>query len=155
MAAARELVHQLTSYGQTHGAWDDDRGYVEGSLARIVEGAIAWRSPFLPSVKIESGFLCGLEFDSLLAELAFFERHGLHVDDVEISLDLQPGELLVFDNLAVAHGRRGSRQPGELRQRMFGHSLQPAAQKQLRNEVLAAFYSRQPEEAAMLGSSLP
>ena len=106
-----ELVDRLTCYGRTHGAWDDDRGYVEGSLARIVEGAAAWRSPCLPSVKVESGFLCGLEFDSLVAETAFFERHGLHIDDVEISIDLQPGELLLFDNLAVAHGRRGRGSP--------------------------------------------
>ena len=141
-----ELVDRLTSYGRTHGAWDDDRGYVEGSLARIIEAAAAWRSPILPSVKIEPGFLCGLEFDSLLAEVAFFERHGLHIDDVEISIDLQPGELLVFDNLALAHGRRGTRKPGELRQRMFGQSLQPAAQRKLRDRVLAAFYAGQPQE---------
>lgn len=54
-----ELVDRLTSYGRTHGSWDDDRGYVEGSLARIVEGVAAWRSPFLPSVKIDPSFLCG------------------------------------------------------------------------------------------------
>jgi hypothetical protein len=47
---AGELIDRLTSYGRTHGAWDDDRGYVEGSLARIIEGATAWRAPFLPSV---------------------------------------------------------------------------------------------------------
>ena len=139
-----ELIERLASYGRTHGAWDDDRGYVEGSLARIIEAATAWRSPILPSVKIEPGFLCGLEFDSLLAEVAFFARHGLHIDDVEISIDLQPGELLVFDNLAVAHGRRGTRKPGELRQRMFGQRLQPAAQRKLRDSVLAAFYAGQP-----------
>jgi hypothetical protein len=151
----RELVDRLTSYGRTHGSWDDGRGYVEGSLARLVEGASSWRPPFLPSVKIEPGFLCGLEFDSLLAELTFFERHSLRIDDVEISVDLQPGELLVFDNLAVAHGRRGTRKPGELRQRMFGHTLQPAAQRKLRDGVLAAFYAGQPEEAATSIASMP
>jgi hypothetical protein len=140
----REMVDRFNSYGRTHGAWDDHRGYVEGSLARIVEAATAWRSPLLPSVKTEPGFLCGLEFDSLLAELEFFERHGLRLDDVEISVDLQPGELLVFDNLAVAHGRRGTRRPGELRQRMFGHSLHPAAQRRLRDDVVALFYAGSP-----------
>jgi hypothetical protein len=137
----RDLIDRLTSYGRTHGSWDDARGYVEGSLARIIEGATTWRSPFLPSVKIEPGFLCGMEFDSLFAEVAFFEGHGLRIDDVEISVNLQPGELLVFDNLAVAHGRRGTRQAGELRQRMFGHSLHPAAQRKLRDGVLAAFHT--------------
>lgn len=60
-----ELLARLTSYGRTHGAWDDNQGYVEGSLARIVEAAAGECSPFLPSVKVEPGFLCGLEFDSL------------------------------------------------------------------------------------------
>jgi hypothetical protein len=138
-----ELVDRLTSYGRSHGSWDDDHGYVEGSFARIIEGASSWRPPVLPSVKIEPDFLCGLEFDSLGAELTFFERHGLRIEDVEISIALQPGELLVFDNLAMAHGRRGTRQPGELHQRMFGHILSPASQRNLRDYVFAAFYAEQ------------
>ena len=36
-----ELLGGLIAYGRTHGAWDDARGYVEGSLARVVEGAAA------------------------------------------------------------------------------------------------------------------
>ncbi len=150
-----ELLARLTSYGRTHGSWDDDRGYVEGSLARIVDAAAAWRSPILPSVKIEPGFLCGLEFDSLFAETAFFEGHGLRIQDVEVSVNLQPGELLVFDNLALAHGRSGTRKPGELRQRMFGHSLHPAAQRKLRDGLLTAFYAGQPEEEATSLPSMP
>jgi hypothetical protein len=135
--APAELVERLRSYGRTHGAWDDAQGYVEGSLARIIEAATA--APVLPSVKAEPGFLCGLEFDSLCSELAFFARHGLSIDDAAIDIDLQPGELLLFDNLALAHGRRGTRQPGELRQRVFGHHLQPGAQRTVRDHVLTAF----------------
>jgi Taurine catabolism dioxygenase TauD, TfdA family len=150
-----ELVERLTTYGRTHGARDDERGYVEGSLARIIEGATAWRPPFLPSVKTEPGFLCGLEFDSLFAEVAFFARHGLRINDVEISVDLQPGELLVFDNLALAHGRRGTRKSGELLQRMFGQTLQPAAQREVRDGVLAAFCAGQSGESVRSISSMP
>ncbi len=150
-----ELVERLTAYGRTHGAWDDDRGYVEGSLARIVEAAAAECPPLLPSVKVEPGFLCGMEFDSLDAELRFFPRYGVPVHDIEISVALQPGELLVFDNLAVAHGRRGTRQPGELRQLVFGHRLQPADQGKLRDGVLAAFYSGQPIGAVSSRASMP
>jgi Taurine catabolism dioxygenase TauD, TfdA family len=134
-----ELLGGLIAYGRTHGAWDDARGYVEGSLARVVEGAAA-SSPCLPSVKSDPGFLCGTEFDSLRSEVAFFEQHGLRVKEAEVELDLQPGELLVFDNLAVAHGRRGTREPGELRQRVYGHRrLSRAAQCELRDRVLSAF----------------
>ena len=135
-----ELLERLRSYGQTHGAWDDEEGYVEGSLARIVEAAAA--APILPSVKAKPGFLCGLEFDSLSAELAFFARHGLRIDEAEIDIHLQPGELLLFDNLALAHGRRGTRQRGELRQRVYGHHLPPAGQRTLRDDVLTAFHAR-------------
>ncbi len=142
-----ELVERLASYGRTHGAWEDERGYVEGSLARIIEAVAAECQPILPSVKVDPGFLCGLEFDRLSSELAFFARYGLRIDDVEIEMALEPGELLLFDNLAVAHGRRGTRQPGELRQRVFGHHLQPAAQCKLRDQVLKAFYAAQPAQA--------
>jgi hypothetical protein len=143
-----ELVKRLTSYGRTHGAWDDDLGYTEGSLARIIEAAAAASgSPILPSVKVEPDFLCGLEFDSLSSELTFFSRYGLRIADAEIEMALEPGGLLVFDNLAVAHGRRGTRQPGELRQRVFGHQLNPATLIKLRDRVLTAFYAAQPDEA--------
>jgi hypothetical protein len=143
-----ELVDRLTSYGQTHGAWDDDRGYTEGSLARIIEAAAAPDAPILPSVKVEPDFLCGLEFDSLYSELAFFSRYGLRIHDAEIEIPLQPEELLIFDNLAVAHGRRGTRQPGELRQRIYGHHLQPVTQRELRDDILTAFCNPQAAEVS-------
>ncbi len=149
-----ELLDRLTTYGRTHGAWDDARGYTEGSLARIIEAAAAPGSPVLPSVKVDPGFLCGLEFDSLSSELAFFSRYGLCIRDVEVEIALGPGELLLFDNLAVAHGRRGRRQPGELRQRVFGHHLQPETQSELRDRVLTAFSLTESAES-MRSTSVP
>ncbi len=150
-----ELVERLTSYGRTHGAWDDDRGYVEGSLARVIDAAADECPPLLPSVKTEPGFLCGLEFDSLSAEITFFADHGLRLHDVEIGIALQPGELLVFDNLAVAHGRQGTRHPGELHQRVFGHTLDPAALGGVRVDILTRFYRGQPLAAASSIASIP
>jgi hypothetical protein len=147
-----ELLGGLIAYGRTHGAWNDAHGYVEGSLARVVEGAAA-SSPRLPSVKADPGFLCGTEFDSLRSEVAFFHQHGLRVKDVEVEVDLQPGELLVFDNFALAHGRRGTRRPGELRQRVYGHRrVTPAAQCALRDRVLTAFDASGPRATDSLTS---
>jgi hypothetical protein len=60
------------------------------------------------------------EFTSLAAEIELFADRELQLEPVEIEVWLRPGELLVFDNLALAHGRRGTRQPGELNQRVFG-----------------------------------
>ena len=135
-----ELIARAVAYGETHGAWDDEQGYVEGSLARLVEAAVGSR--LLPSVKAEPGFLCGTEFDSILSEARFLEERGLRVDAVQVEVALSPGELLVFDNLAVAHGRRGSRRPGELCQWVFGaKGVGLAEQREIRDRVLAAFDS--------------
>lgn len=133
------LIARFTAYGHSHGAWDDAAGYVEGSLARIVEAALG-QVPVLPSVKSEPDFLCGTEFPTLGEELAFFTRRGLPLAEVGLEVLLQPGDLLVFDNLALAHGRRGTRQPGELHQRIFGHpALSVAEQIEFRDRVLATF----------------
>jgi hypothetical protein len=134
-----ELLQRLAVYGTTHGAWRDEDGYTEGSLARIVEAA-AGTPPELPSVKADPQFLCGMEFHDLPSELRFFVRHGLQIEAVEIDIALRPCDLLVFDNLALAHGRRRSRQPGELHQRVFGHRrLTVSGQCGLRDHVLSAF----------------
>jgi hypothetical protein len=136
--AREELIRRLIAYGRTHGAWDDARGYVEGSLARVIEAAAA--SQLLPSVKIDPDFLCGMEFDNPGSESAFLARHGLDTEHVQVDVALRPGDLLVFDNLALAHGRRGTRRPGELRQWVFGQTrVSPAVQCQLRDRVLDAF----------------
>lgn len=133
-----ELVRRFADYGATHGAWDDDAGYVEGSLARIVEAALG-RTPVLPSVKSHAGFLCGTEFVKLADELEFFAQRGLHLDAVGTEVCLRPGEVFVFDNLALAHGRRGTRRPGELNQRIFGHRALPVPEQiALRDRVLDA-----------------
>ncbi|MDQ6805868.1 MAG: TauD/TfdA family dioxygenase [Actinomycetota bacterium] len=142
------LLDNLMAYGESHGAWDDADGYSEGSLGRVVEAAAG--APRLPSVKSTPGFLCGTEFDNLAAELSFFKRLGLDVDAVQVEIPLQPGDLLVFDNLALAHGRRGSRRPGELHQRVYGHqSLSPTAQRALRDRFLAVFREASTGSAAV------
>lgn len=136
-----ELVRRVASYGHSHGAWDDAAGYIEGSLARIIEAALG-QPPVLPSVKTHPDFLCGTEFTSLAGELEFFAQRDLHPESVEIEICLRPGELLVFDNIALAHGRRGSRQPGELDQRIFGHRALPVEEQlALRDRFLRAFPS--------------
>lgn len=69
------LLQRFAAYGESHGAWESERGYVEGSLARIVEAAQG-APPVLPSVKTTAGFRCGLEFADLDAELAFFAKRA-------------------------------------------------------------------------------
>jgi hypothetical protein len=151
---AREaLVRRLERYGRTHGAWDDRDGYTEGSLARLVEAADG-AAPLLPSVK-EPGFRCGLEFDDADGEAAFFAARGLDVAAVAVEVRLAPGDLLVFDNHAVAHGRRGRRLPGELHQRFHGRLAAGVdEQLRLRDRLLDRFPSPGSVGARVEGASV-
>ncbi len=134
-----QLIDRFEAYGQTHGAWDDTAGYTEGSLARIIEAAIG-DPPVLASVKTTPGFRCGLEFTGLTQEIAFFAHRGVALGRIEQEVRLCPGELLIFDNRLVAHGRRGSRRPGEMHQRVIGHRhAPPDHQRAIRDQFLTAF----------------
>ena len=62
-----ELIRRFAAYGDSHGMWEGVAGYVEGSLARIVEAALG-QTPVLPSVTTKPGFLCGTEFATLADE---------------------------------------------------------------------------------------
>jgi hypothetical protein len=115
-------------------AREHDPDLAEGVLTRIVEAAD--ESEQLPS-KIGGSFLCGLEFDTLEAELNYLADHGLDLACVEHRVVLQPGETLVFDNLGCAHGRLGTRATEELHQRCVGFpSLGPQDQQRVLDHTL-------------------
>lgn len=135
-----ELPARLVDYGRSHGGRDDARGYVEGSLARIVEAADGG-PPRLPSVRANPGFLCGAEFGDLGSEVEFFHELGLSIEAVQWLIGLEPGEVLLFDNLALAHGRIGRRdRRSALRQRVFGYpDLGVDGQRRVRDRTLELF----------------
>jgi hypothetical protein len=109
----------------------------EGILGRLVEAADDTRA--LPSTA-DPEFLCGMEFASLSEERAHFAKHLLDLDAVERRVLLGPGELLVVDNLATAHGRVGVRRPEELHQLCAGYrQLDVDRQQVLLRRVLGAF----------------
>lgn len=111
-----------------------DGALVEGILARIIEAADQARD--LPA-RDEEGFLCGMEFSTLEEERRYFARHGLHLAAAEEEIVLSGGELLLFDNLATAHGRRDT---GELHQLCIGFgSLDLPGQATLLDRILAGF----------------
>jgi hypothetical protein len=137
-----EMVRRLVAYGVTRGTRADGTGYIEGSFARIVE-AVLGQTPVLPSLRANPGFLCGEEFPALADELGFFSARGIPLEAATIEVALQPGQLLVFDNLTVTHGRRGRRNPGELEQRVFGYRALPVPEQvTLRDRWLDALTSR-------------
>lgn len=133
------LLERLRKYGQANaGEGDAHRaGYIEGIFARLVEAAD--NSPTLPHSS-DAGFLCGLEFDSLAQEQSHFAERHLDLDRVEQRVLLCPGELLLLDNLATAHGRLGIRKPLELHQLCVGfRNLDEPEQVMLLRRVLEAF----------------
>jgi hypothetical protein len=114
-----------------------DGALVEGILARIIEAADQSRD--LPD-QAADGFLCGMEFSAADEERRYFARHGLQLAAVEEELVLSSGELLLFDNLAVAHGRLGRRDAGELHQLCIGFgSLDLTGQATVLDRILAGF----------------
>ena len=132
-------VSRFAAYGESHGTWEVGTGYAEGILARIIE-AVLGQPPVLPSVRADPNFLCGTEFSTLTEETLFFSQRGLSVEAVVIEVRLQPGELLLLDNLALAHGRQGSRAPGAPPGNLRTPSTTPSRADQLsRDRVLAAF----------------
>ena len=53
---------------------------------------------------------------------------------------LRPGQILIFDNLRVAHGRLGLRKARELHQLVLGYRrLDIPGQLQARERILSAF----------------
>jgi hypothetical protein len=84
-----------------------------------------------------------MEFSSRAEERAHLFARGLELDGVEERVFLAPGEVLLFDNLATAHGRLGLRAPRELRQLCVGYArLEKRAQRVLLGRVLDAFSAR-------------
>jgi hypothetical protein len=100
----------------------------EGIFGRLIE-AVDDTSD-LPAKDAE-GFLCGLEYASLGEEESFFAAHGLDLSGVETRVTVEPGGLMVFDNLRCAHGRVGRRRVGELHQLCVGYADLPAAGQRL------------------------
>ncbi len=105
--------HELATRLRTR----DDPDVTEGVLARIVESADG--SAELPD-KASASFRCGLEFGTVEAERAYLRLHGLDLNGVEQRVVLDPGHVLIFDNLRCAHGRLGLRHTEELHQLCLG-----------------------------------
>jgi len=135
------LLDRLRRYGQANAGdrVESPADYVEGIFARLVEAADD--SPTLPDSG-EAGFLCGMEFESLAQERHHFVERGLDLEAVEQRVALAPGQLLLLDNLATAHGRLGVREALELHQLCVGfRSLGVSEQLVLLGRVLEAFTS--------------
>lgn len=135
------LLDRLRRYAEANRGDGVERsaGYVEGIFARLVEAVDD--SQTLPR-SCDGRFLCGMEFDSVGQEQNHFAERGLDLDAVEQRVQLRPGQLLLLDNLATAHGRLGIRRPLELHQLCVGfRRLNVPEQHILLRRVLETFSS--------------
>ena len=123
-----------------------ERGTTPPATSRAVWRGLSrprWgRRPLCRASKKSPNFSAGPSSPLSLRRRPSSRNAASVLDIVGTEVCLRPGELLVFDNLALAHGRRGARRPGELNQRVFGHrALAVDQQVELRDRVLAAFSS--------------
>ena len=64
--------------------------------------------------------------ESMKNEYEFYARKGINLGDYETFIQLKPGQVLLFDNTRVAHGRAGKRNAKEVWQIMYGvHNATP------------------------------
>ena len=58
--------------------------------------------------------------ESMKNEYKFYQKRGISLGKLEKHIQLKPGQLLIFDNTRVIHGRAGKRVEKEVWQMMFG-----------------------------------
>lgn len=124
-----ECDARLRDYAERFGdGWTKPRRHITGRLgcfARVVDAMLDQHElvSFFDLATWEwfregSGSQDGRE--ELAAEMAWWARHGYRLEEAETRIQLQPGDLLLFNNMSCAHGRIGTRRPEELWQVMWG-----------------------------------
>ncbi|RJQ19973.1 hypothetical protein C4580_04785 [Candidatus Woesearchaeota archaeon] len=125
LLAGRAVEEALTNYVKKYGAgWN---GHNSGRIlcAGQLLDAAAGKSElsYMREHRIAEWFNQdenGNVQDGRVNERAFFRKHGIVLSEREKSFVLQQGDLLIIDNLRVAHGREGRRPAEELVQLLYG-----------------------------------
>ncbi len=121
------VEQRLAAYARSHGSswdWEEDSGHRVSCFARILDALnpeprlTNFRT--IPREKWYAVSHAGHEFENAEDEEAFYASSGLLLKEVEERFVLQPGDLLVLNNLSTIHARLGARRPGELHQYLFG-----------------------------------
>lgn len=153
---AATLGERLRDYAESHGdGWHDINTRRLACFARVVDAAAGSR---LLSREIDKTvgewFSPGADVEDAKAyeaELAFFEKFGIDLRHFERTILLEPGQLLILDNLRVVHGRVGQRRERELLNLMYGVERADAKDIALVRSYLSAsmsFAGRMPKSPA-------
>lgn len=121
------IEERLWSYASSHGSswdWDGDSGNRTSCFARVLDALCPpHRLTDFRTTSPERWYEvshAGHEFGALFDEAAFYGSCGVALEPIEQHLVLQPGQLLVLNNVRAVHGRYGSRRPEELYQFLLG-----------------------------------
>lgn len=123
--SADAVERRVLSYARSHGdGWGDHNTYRLACFARMVD-ALADVPELRDQIDKTVGqwFMQDRQLDAVAAhdqENAFFSRHGIDIKAREREVALEPGQLLILDNLRVVHGRVGRRRAREVYNFMFG-----------------------------------
>lgn len=124
-----DIEKRLRSYALLFGSsWDCDKdsGNRVSCFGRILDALSD--KPQLTNFRITPkndwymASNAGHEFNSLAQEREFYFSAGLEIEKSEIRVNLQPGDLLVVNNLNALHGRIGLRRASEIRHFLIGIS---------------------------------
>lgn len=125
---SRECIDErLWSYAGSHGSswdWDGESGNRTSCFARVLDALCPphrltnFRTT--PPERWYEVSQAGHEFGALCDEAAFYASCGVALEPIEQPVVLQPGQLLVLNNMRTVHGRDGTRRPGELYQFLLG-----------------------------------
>ena len=127
--ALAECEGRLQRYADTHGdGWTQPEPHITGRVgcfARLVDAMLdehelthLYDQPTWEWFREGEGSEDGRR--ELAAETTWLSGHGHSLPGVETRIQLEPGDLLLFNNISCAHGRLGRREPEELWQVMWG-----------------------------------
>lgn len=122
------LKEQFLEYIQNHGdGWlrpEPHNTHRLACFARVVD-AISGMNKLTKQIDTMIGQV--FEYDENLDGLAgyrqeknFFKQAGLDLEAAEEQIEILPGQMLIFDNLRVVHGRIGERKARELENFIYG-----------------------------------
>lgn len=111
-----------------------------GCFARILD-AVTGRNELINDIDKTTGqwFDYG-NAGAFAREKDFFSACGLDLEKAEEQINVQPGQLLIVDNMRCVHGRIGPRKPKEIYQFLFGvKSATPAMIDEFRKWLVHQF----------------
>lgn len=138
-----QVESTLVSYVQEHGdGWADVNTYRLSCFARVIdavagtEDLVGYRDKTMAQWFSESENQEGAA--RLANEHAFYAQRQVPIEQKEKQIQLQPGQLLIIDNMRAVHGRVGKRREKEIYQFMYGvETAQPQDIDQFRKLLVS------------------